>query len=203
MSVTYCIRLWHKALLLWRDGLNRFEKSAIFLTAVAIVITIFVIAPTGEGILGVGLAIFMLAVAIIDARHFIIPNELNAGAFALGLLYAGMQGPSVETALADAFLRCAVLALAFYLVGLLYRLFRGREGIGLGDIKLAGVAGLWLDWTMLPIAIELAVFAAISFIVLRHIVAGRRFHATAKLPFGLFFAPAIWICWLVQLRLPS
>ena len=40
-----------------------------------------------------------------------------------------------------------------------YARFRGRQGLGLGDVKLAFVAGAWLDWSMIPIAIQLAAFA--------------------------------------------
>ena len=46
-----------------------------------------------------------------------------------------------------ALLRGAVLALLFLGLRALYRRLRGRDGIGLGDVKLAGVAGAWLDWT--------------------------------------------------------
>ena len=38
-----------------------------------------------------------------------------------------------------------------------------------------------------------ALFAYIA----SQLVLRRRLQATAKLPFGLFFAPAIWICWLL------
>ena len=41
------------------------------------------------GVLASGLALVAIAIAIIDARHFIIPDELNIAGLALGLAYAG------------------------------------------------------------------------------------------------------------------
>jgi leader peptidase (prepilin peptidase)/N-methyltransferase len=75
---------------------------------------------------------------------------------------------------------------------------RGRQGLGLGDVKLAFVAGAWLDWTVIPIAIQLAAFAALSAYIVRQLAFGRSISATGRMPFGLFFAPAIWICWLLS-----
>ena len=40
------------------------------------------------GWFGAALALIVIAIAVIDARYFIIPNELSAAAFALALLYA-------------------------------------------------------------------------------------------------------------------
>ncbi len=51
--------------------------------------------------------------------------------------------------------------------GQLYRRLRGREGIGLGDVKLAGVAGAWLDWQSIPIAVEIAALAALAVCLVR------------------------------------
>jgi leader peptidase (prepilin peptidase) / N-methyltransferase len=80
----------------------------------------------------------------------------------------------------------------------LYSRIRGREGIGLGDVKLAGVAGVWLDWSIAPVAIEIAALAALAAYTTRLLYKGRSVRPTNRLPFGLFFAPAIWICWLLQ-----
>ena len=46
--------------------------------------------------------------------------------------------------------------LAFFAFRAGYRRFRGIEGIGLGDVKLAAVAGVWLDWVDLPVAVDIA-----------------------------------------------
>ena len=145
------------------------------------------------------LAVVMLAVAVMDARHFIIPNELNTAGFTLDLLHAAIQSPdAVLEATAAATLRGAVLALLFLGLRVGYRRLRGREGIGLGDVKLACVAGAWLDWSTIPIAVEIAALAALTVYMVRQHVLGRSLRPTSRLPFGLFFAPAIWLGWLIE-----
>jgi leader peptidase (prepilin peptidase)/N-methyltransferase len=74
---------------------------------------------------------------------------------------------------------------------------RGREGIGLGDIKLAAVAGVWLDLPAVALAIEIAALAALTIVLIRAL-RGRRVTGKTPIPFGLFFAPAIWIGWLLE-----
>ncbi len=100
-------------------------------------------------------------------------------------------------------LRGAALALVFLLIRYGYERIRGREGIGLGDIKLASVAGAWLDWLTLPIAVEIAACAALLVYLVRQFAFGRPVDATSRLPFGLFFAPTIWLCWVLQTALPA
>jgi leader peptidase (prepilin peptidase)/N-methyltransferase len=174
-------------------------EAAIAGTAVVGVATSVLVAPDMRGAIGAGLALVILAIAVIDARHFIIPDELNAAGFALALLHAGVQNPdAVLDAIAAAALRGAVLALLFLGVRVGYRRLREREGIGLGDVKLAGVAGAWLDWLTLPIAVETAAIGALAVYALRQHVLGRSFRATNRLPFGLFLAPAIWLGWLME-----
>jgi leader peptidase (prepilin peptidase)/N-methyltransferase len=159
-------------------------------------------APGPAGYLGAALALLMLAIAVIDARWFIIPDQLSAAGFALGLINAAVIAPlEMWQAAAIAFARGAVLALLFYALRALYRRLRGRQGIGLGDVKLAAVAGAWLDWLTLPIAIEMAALAALGAIGIRYYVSGRRLDASLKFPFGLFLAPSIWACWLLEATL--
>jgi len=94
-----------------------------------------------------------------------------------------------------------VLALAFFGLRAVYRRLRGRHGIGLGDVKLAGVAGVWLDWSIIPVAIEIAAVAALGTYLIRHLWFRRALRPTTRLPFGLFLAPAIWIGWLLETTL--
>jgi len=158
------------------------------------------IAPDLRGALGALLAVIMVAIAAIDARRFIIPNELNVAAFGLALVAAAVaQGAEAAfPALADAFVRGVVLALLFLGISLGYRHLRGRDGLGFGDVKLAGVAGAWLDWQTLAISIEIAALAAIAVYLVRRHALGQSMSLTSRLPFGLFFAPAIWLGWLLE-----
>jgi leader peptidase (prepilin peptidase) / N-methyltransferase len=155
-------------------------------------------APGLSGIFGAGLGLLMVAVAFIDARHFIIPNSLTLAAFGLGLLAVGVA--EGWDGIAMALMRGAIVALSFLAVRIGYHWLRGRHGIGLGDVKLAGVAGIWLAWTLLPIAIEIAALAALSVYTLRWL-SGQRIRRLTRVPFGLFFAPAIWLSWLLEIIL--
>jgi len=158
----------------------------------------------GRGVAGAVLACLMIAIAAIDARRFIIPDELTAAALALGLADAAIRHPDgIGEALALAALRGAIVAAAFFGLWALYRGLRGREGIGLGDVKLAGVAGVWLDWPSIPVAVEIAALAALAVCLVRWLALGRAISATTRLPFGAFLAPAIWIAWLGETMLPQ
>ena len=79
-----------------------------------------------------------------------------------------------------------------------YRRWRGRDGLGLGDIKLTTVAGAWLGFVTIFAVIELAALSALGAYVVNGYLRKRPLKATALLPFGLFLAPAIWIGWLVE-----
>jgi|SRR5579871_1775256 len=166
---------------------------------VAAAIASVVAAPDASGLLGATLALTMGAIALHDARRFIIPNVLNAAAFVLGLAHAvvldpGAAGEQIVLALA----RAAIAAGLFLAIKLGYRWLRGREGLGMGDVKLAGVAGAWLDWFAILVAVELAVLTALGSHLVRQWMRKRPLRAAGALPFGLYLAPAIWAAWLVQ-----
>ena len=179
---------------------NRSRDETTILIAWALSIAAsFIVRPNAEGVFGGCLAVLMIAIAAVDARRFIIPNELTAAALVLGFLYAAIRGSDpVLEALSYAALRGAVLALAFLSLRILYRRIRGRDGIGLGDVKLAGVAGVWLDWWMISVVIEIAALAALIVYLVRLLRGRASVRLMTKMPFGLFFAPAIWVGWLLE-----
>jgi leader peptidase (prepilin peptidase)/N-methyltransferase len=156
-------------------------------------------APGPIGLLGAGLAFVALTIAAIDRRRFIIPNALTAAGFALGIAHAVAQEPdAVPHAIVMATIRGFAFATSLLVVRAVYARVRGREGLGLGDVKLAGVAGTWLDWWIMPLSIEIAALAALAIYLFQRFAFGRTLSATTRLPFGLFFAPAIWMCWFLE-----
>ena len=162
-------------------------------------------APGTIGLLGAGLALVMLTIALVDWRSFIIPDGLNLVAFALALVHAAALVPeampwAMAWAIAMAIVRGAMLALMFLAIRHGYARMRGRQGLGLGDVKLAFVAGAWLDWLVIPIAIELAALAALAVYLLRQRVLGHALSRTSRMPFGAFLAPAIWLGWMLETR---
>jgi leader peptidase (prepilin peptidase)/N-methyltransferase len=174
-------------------------SAAFAAIACSIVIASLFAAPDTSGLLGGALGLLMLAVAVADARAFIIPDNLTIAAFLLALTNAAIEGlASMPENIAVAALRGLVLALAFFALQEIYLRLRHRHGIGLGDVKLAAVAGAWLDWTLIPVAIEIAALTALIVYIANQLVLHRPLCAAAKLPFGLFFAPAIWVCWLLN-----
>lgn len=175
-------------------------SGAALALGIALLLGVFaslVTAPGAEGLYGAFLAALMLAIAAYDARHYLIPNELTGAAFALALLRAAAFVPDIGIeALLWPLARAAAVVLPLLLLMALYRRWRGRDGLGLGDVKLAAVCGAWVDLATMVAVIELAALAAIAAYLANAALRRQRVRGTAFLPFGLFLAPAIWIGWL-------
>jgi leader peptidase (prepilin peptidase) / N-methyltransferase len=178
------------------------KVAAAAAAALACALSLYV-APNALGVCGALLALLMAAIAYRDFQDFIIPDPYSAAAFVLALVAAWIGAEQdVVSAIAACLMRAGILALAFLALRTAYYRLRGRQGLGLGDVKLAGVAGAWLDWTTIPIALEVAVLAALTAVLAHQLITRRRLHATTRLPFGLFLAPAIWVGWVIQTALP-
>jgi leader peptidase (prepilin peptidase)/N-methyltransferase len=182
------------------DQVTDEETGPSVALGIALLLGVFaslVTAPGAEGLYGAFLAALMLAIAVYDARHYLIPNELTAAAFALALLRAAAFVPDIGIeALLWPLARAAAVALPLLLLMALYRRWRGRDGLGLGDVKLAAVCGAWLDLASVVAVIELAALLAIAAYAANALLRRRPLRATAYLPFGLFLAPVIWVGWL-------
>jgi leader peptidase (prepilin peptidase)/N-methyltransferase len=77
----------------------------------------------------------------------------------------------------------------------MYRLIRGREGLGGGDAKLLSVAGAWVGWAALPDVVLLAAVLGLGLVAIMHI-RGRTMDRLAIIPFGPCLALALWIVYL-------
>jgi leader peptidase (prepilin peptidase)/N-methyltransferase len=178
---------------------HELRKVGTSLLLVAAVATSLIAAPGPDGLAGALLGALMLAISVTDARRYLIPNELTGAAAALALFRAAAIGPDAGAwALLWAVGRALIIALP--LLGLMagYRALRGHDGLGLGDVKLAAVAGAWLSLPVLFAAIELAALAAIGAYLLNAAIKRTPLKSTAFLPFGAFLATAIWLGWLVE-----
>ena len=157
----------------------------------------WVAAPGTTGLMGAILATLMLTIALTDARTLIIPNALNACVAAAGFLDIAIQRRSdIGDAMAQAGFRAFLVVALLYAFAAIYHRLRGRQGLGLGDVKLAGSAAIWLDWRPLSISIEIAAFSALALTAIWRLQSATPVNKFTKLPLGAFFAPSIWLCWL-------
>jgi leader peptidase (prepilin peptidase)/N-methyltransferase len=84
---------------------------------------------------------------------------------------------------------CAAGLLA--LLRWIYSNIRHREGLGLGDVKLAAAVGAWLPLDVVPLCFGLATGGALVAILLG-LLRGKRVERTMKIPLGTFLCPALW-----------
>jgi len=182
-------------------GGSKHQPVIPWIVGAAAVLASLVSAPDLVGVLGASLAVVAVTIAVTDWRYLIIPDGLNATGLVLAFIHAAVRNPeAVLSAIALATIRGATLALVFLMLRSGYQSLRGKQGLGWGDVKLAGVAGVWLDWLTIPIALQVAALTALASYLGRQIVLGHPISPTIRLPFGFFFAPAIWICWLLEIR---
>jgi leader peptidase (prepilin peptidase)/N-methyltransferase len=135
-----------------------------------------------------------LALGLIDLEHQLLPDVMTYPSIAFGLLCAALGG---LVTFPDSALGALVGAAVPTLVIVLYKLVRGIEGMGWGDVKyLAAIGAVVGLRDCLWVLVVAAVLGALVGLAL--IVAGRGSGRTA-LPFGSFLALAV----LVWLYLPS
>ncbi len=127
-----------------------------------------------------GLFSMLLTLSVIDWRTFTIPNGINLTIFILGLV-------RLVTDL-DHWLLYLIGMLSVSLVFLLLYFLTGGNGLGMGDIKLVGAAGLLLGWQNMLLAV---LVGSVSGAVIHSIrMRGGEGH---KLAFGPYLAAGIWL----------
>jgi len=139
---------------------------------------------TAQGIFLVILSVCLMILIVTDFEHYIIPDAIQIVMAMTAVAYhlVTEQQPMANV-------------LAGGLAGLLtgvalssgYRWLRKKEGLGMGDVKLLAVAGLWLGpLTLVPLFFFAGALGVV--IALPWRVAGRG----AVFPFGPAIAAALW-----------
>ncbi len=165
---------------------------AIELAALGVALWSLAVLPGWLAWAGCALGWTLLTLAVIDARHLLLPDALTLPLVPAGLLVAWAVEPAK---LADHAIGALVGFAVVAVIGLVYRRLRGREGIGLGDAKLFAAAGAWVSWAALPGLLLLAAGAGLA----GHLAAARLTGKGLKdreLPFGPYVAGAFWLVWL-------
>ena len=152
--------------------------------------------PGAKGLAACALLWALLALAFIDADTQLLPDDIT-----LPLLWAGLAANlfGLFVPLASAVIGAMAGYLALWAVYWLFKLVRGKEGMGYGDFKLLAALGAWLGWPMLPqIVLVSSVLGAVGGILMI-VLKGR--DKAVPLPYGpwlagagavaLFFGPAI------------
>ena len=147
---------------------------------------------------GALLAAVALWVAMVDLDRFEIPDVANLAILGLGVAWSLQSAGIDREAIAEMVARSLLAAGLLFAVREVYRMLRHREGLGLGDVKLAGAGASWLSWSHIILALLVAAVAAIILVFVRGMLTGERVRAGVAIPFGAFLAPAIWVAWVAQ-----
>jgi leader peptidase (prepilin peptidase) / N-methyltransferase len=135
---------------------------------------------------------WLLALAWIDLRQWVLPDALTLPLIVIGLAAAALFDP--ETLL-DRALGAFVGYLALLGLARMYRFLRRRDGLGEGDAKLLSAVGAWLGLAALPqVILAAALGGLVTAGVLR--LGGVRLRASSALPFGPFLALPAWVVWM-------
>ncbi len=202
------IRPWHNVPLLgyaWLRGRCAACGARIslrypvieLLTGLLSAVVAWQLGPGAAGLAALGVTWCLIALAVIDLDHQLLPDVITLPLLWAGLAYSLVLHAPDDPAFADLAASVAGAIAGYLSLWTLYhgfRLLTGKEGMGYGDFKLFAALGAWLGWQMLPLIILLsAVSGAVVGIALiglgRH---GRQ----VPIPFGPYLAAAGFIAML-------
>ncbi|MBU6491883.1 MAG: prepilin peptidase [Burkholderiales bacterium] len=168
-----------------RQAIARRYPAVELLSAALSVLVVWQLGATWQGVAALGLTYTLITLAFIDTDTQLLPDCLTLPLLWAGLLcnLAGLFVP-----LRDAVLGAMGGYLSLWLVYWIFRLLRGKEGMGYGDFKLLAALGAWLGWAVLPQIVLLSSISGAA-IGIAAVLAGRQARHE-PIPFGPFLAAA-------------
>lgn len=155
--------------------------------------------PLPLALVTAGLGWWLLLLAALDVEAEWLPDLLTLPLIPLGVAaaWAGF-GPPLGERLWGAGIGFASLEA----IRIIYRLSRGRDGMGAGDPKLFAAAGAWVGVWNLPVTLLAAGLLGIG-AALTLMLRGQKVEAGTRLPLGTMIAIALWPAWLLVAIQPS
>lgn len=137
------------------------------------------------------LAAISIALAVIDLQHRRLPNPIVLPAYPVAA--ALLVLPALVDREPERLVRAAVCGIALYAFYFLLMVLNPR-GMGFGDVKLAGILGLYLGWFGWQFAVvgAFAGFALGGLAGLALMLAGRA-GRKSQIPFGPFMIAGTWL----------
>jgi leader peptidase (prepilin peptidase)/N-methyltransferase len=161
------------------------------LTALCSMTIVWKFGPNAQGAAGLFLTWVLIALAGIDLRTQLLPDQLTLPLLWLGLLLSLIP---LFVSSPVSIVGAAVGYLSLWSVYWLFKLATGKEGMGYGDFKLLGALGAWMGTTaILPIVLLSSLIGAV---VGGASLAVRGQDRATPIPFGPFLAAAGWV-WFV------
>lgn len=148
------------------------------LTAILFLVLYWHFGPTPALLKYLFLSALLVAVSFIDLEHFLIPNSLVLAGVVFGIAgFLIVRDLSIQSALLGA-VSCSGFLLLANLIS--------RGGMGMGDVKLAAVTGLFLGWPLGPVGllIGICIGGLLGIVLLVTGIKGRK----DPIPFGPFIA---------------
>lgn len=144
------------------------------------------------------LATLLVAISWIDLRRMVIPDPLNLMLGVAGLAFVMAFRPGeVGLQIAGSIL----IAGSLFAVREAFLRLRGEQALGLGDVKFAAAAGLWISPWLLPQFILIASVSALGYVAVASVATGTA-RVGKRLPFGPFLALSTFTLFLVETILP-
>jgi leader peptidase (prepilin peptidase) / N-methyltransferase len=134
------------------------------------------------------LGVILIVLCVVDIDYGYLPNPLQLAAAVLAPGWWMSQIDPSAAALSGTIAGLLLMGLGLVLRWVFARL-RGREVLGMGDVKLLGVAGLWLGMAPAPAFLILAGFLGVVVAFIWR-VTGRG----PEFPFGPALALALYLC---------
>jgi len=125
------------------------------LTGAVTAAAVFRFGPTLIAVAACLLLWSLIALTFIDFDTQLLPDNITLPLVWAGLL-ANLAGLVPGVSLRDAVIGAIAGYLALWSVYWLFKLIRGKEGMGYGDFKLLAALGAWLGWQMLPLIVLLS-----------------------------------------------
>jgi leader peptidase (prepilin peptidase) / N-methyltransferase len=122
------------------------------------ILTVCIIARFGAtpaGLAACALVWTLIGLTFIDFDTQLLPDSMTQPLLWAGLL-ANVLGLVPGVSRHDAIIGAIAGYLVLWVVYWLFKIIRGKEGMGYGDFKLLAALGAWLGWQMLPLIILLS-----------------------------------------------